>query len=223
MQRVGGQLGSNIGGIFRDSEGRDYYVKTLESPMHARNEWLAAKLYQLSGAPILTYVACSDPCEVATCWVVLDKKCIARFSESERRQAKRWFAVHAWCANWDAVGFDGDNQGVADGMVMTLDVGGSLALRACGDPKGKAFGVQVEEFNVLRQDADNPHALRLFGDMSPIELCQSIQIVASIADERIRHVITEHGGSQKLVDKMLARKADLLCRQQHLSNSLKIR
>jgi len=45
LQRVGGQLGTNPAGIFQDEHGRRYYVKTLESPAHARNEFVAAMLY----------------------------------------------------------------------------------------------------------------------------------------------------------------------------------
>jgi len=61
MQRVGGQLGTNPAGIFQDDNGRRYYVKTLESPAHARNEMIAAKLYELAGAPTLTYVSTTAP------------------------------------------------------------------------------------------------------------------------------------------------------------------
>ncbi|MBS4051170.1 MAG: hypothetical protein KGZ69_08200, partial [Methylomonas sp.] len=150
MRRVGGQLGSNPAGIFQDGNGRRYYVKTLESPAHARNETIAAKLYQLAGAPTLTYVNTKSPDQIATEWVSLDKKCVAHLSESERKQAQRWFGVHAWTANWDAAGFNGDNQGVVNGKVLTLDVGGALAFRAQGDPKGQAFGARVDELDVLR-------------------------------------------------------------------------
>ncbi|WP_150049556.1 MULTISPECIES: PALP domain-containing protein [Methylomonas] len=209
MQRVGGQLGTNPAGIFQDGNGRRYYVKTLESAAHARNEWLAAKLYQLAGAPTLTYVNTSAPDQIATEWLQLDKKCVAHFSESERKQAQRWFAVHAWTANWDAAGFNGDNQGVADGIVLTLDVGGALAYRAQGDPKGKAFGTRVDELDVLRCDAGNPHAVKLFAGMSPKQLAQAIMRVVAIPDERIGRIVIDCGGSQKLAEKMIARKADM--------------
>lgn len=209
MEWVGGQLGSNPAGIYSDSNGQRYYVKTLESAMHARNEFLAAKLYQLAGAPVLDYLHSIDPCQIVTRWVELDKKHISQFSESERRQAQHWFAVHAWTANWDAAGFDGDNQGVANGKVLTLDVGGALDFRAHGAPKGKAFGTRVEELTVLRNDQDNPHAIKLFSDMTAEQLHYSIQLVTKISDEKISDVIIENGGSKKLVDKMIARKADM--------------
>ncbi|PWI33829.1 hypothetical protein DI392_06395 [Vibrio albus] len=216
LLRVRGQLGSNPAGIFRDSDGQDYYIKTLESPMHARNEWLAAKLYQLTGAPTLSYIPCKDPCQIATRWVELDKKHISHFNESERKQAQHWFAVHAWTANWDAAGFDGDNQGVSKKVVLTLDVGGALSYRACGDPKGRAFGTHVGELDVLRTNKDNPHALTLFSDMSAGDLSQAIQVVTDIPDDKICAVILNNGGSQKLVDKMIARKQDMLHRLRYL-------
>jgi hypothetical protein len=212
MQRIGGQLGSNPGGIFQDESGRRYYVKTLESPAHARNESIAARLYLLAGAPTLTYVPTTAPDQIATEWVHLDKKCVAHLSETERKQAQRWFGVHAWTANWDAAGFVGDNQGVANGKVLTLDVGGALAFRAQGDPKGKAFGIHVGELDVLRCDNDNPHSVKLFADMSPDDIKQAIMLVVRIPDEQIRQVVIDSRGSHKLAEKMIARKADMAAR-----------
>jgi len=210
LQRVGGQLGSNPAGVFQDDSGHRYYVKTLESAAHARNEFVAARLYQLAGAPTLTYVSTTAPDQIATAWVQLDKKCVAHLSESERKQAQRWFGVHAWTANWDAAGFDGDNQGVVNGKVLTLDVGGALAAQ--GDPKGKAFGTRVAELDVLRSDEGNPHALKLFADMTLDEINQAIMVVVRIPDELIRRVIIDNGGSHALAEKMIARKADMVGR-----------
>jgi hypothetical protein len=149
------------------------------------------------------------PDQIATTWVQLDKNCVAQFSDSERRQAQRWFGVHAWTANWDVAGFDGDNQGVADGVVLTLDVGGALAFRAHGDPKGRAFGTRVNELDSLRHHVDNPHAFRLFGDMAEEDIRQAIQVVTRIPDTQIRQLIVDNGASLALADQMVARKTDM--------------
>jgi len=209
MQRIGGQLGTNPAGLFQDESGRRYYVKTLESVAHACNEGIAARLYQLAGAPTLTYLRTKAPDQIATEWVELDKRCVAHLSEDERKQAQHWFGVHAWTANWDAAGYSGDNQGVINGKVVTLDVGGALAFRAHGDPKGKAFGSRVNELDLLRSDGGNPHAVNLFADMTPDEIKQAITVVVRIPDEQIRQVIIDGGGSHKLAEKMIARKADM--------------
>lgn len=209
LRRVGGQLGTNPAGTYQDESGKRYYVKTLESAAHARNEYIAAMLSQLACAPTLNYVRTTAPEQVATEWVKLDKRCVAHLSEDERKQAQRWFGVHAWMANWDVAGFNGDNQGVVNGKVLTLDVGGALAYRAQGDPKGKAFGTCVDELELLRRDDGNPHAVRLFAEMGHEEIKQAIRVVVQIPDEAIRQVILESGGSPKLAEKMIARKADM--------------
>jgi len=209
MEKTGRQMGSNPGGIYQDKTGRQFYVKSLESPAHARNEIIAAKLYRLAGAPTLTYVPAKDPNQVATVFTTLDKKHVSRLSERERKEAQRWLGVHAWTANWDAAGFDGDNQGVVNGVVTTLDVGGALAFRGQGDPKGKAFGTSAGELDTLRTNADNPHAVKLFGDMSPAEINAAIAVVLAIPDTAIRDVIIANGGSPALAEKMIARKADM--------------
>ncbi|HEY6877893.1 MAG TPA: hypothetical protein VI299_07725 [Polyangiales bacterium] len=209
LQRIGGALGSNPAGIFQDDKDRRYYVKSLESVAHARNEMLAARLYELAGAPTLTYVKVKAPDQVATELVKLDKKHVSQLSESERKQAQRWFGVHAWTANWDAAGFTGDNQGTLRGTVLTLDLGGALEFRALGVPKGKLFGTSVDELTTLRTNPDNSYAVRLFGDMSPADICSAILVVVQIPDEQVRKVILDHGGRPALADKMIARKADM--------------
>ncbi len=212
LRQVGGRMGSNPAGIFEDEQGRCYYVKSLESPAYARNELIAARLYQLAGAPTLTYVPTTQAHEVATELVHLDKKNVAHLSPEECLQAQHWLGVHAWTANWDAAGFLGDNQGVVQGKVVTLDMGGALDFRAMGDMKGKAFGPQVGELDTLRQDANNPFAVRLFGDMDETRVQEAIQVVTRIPDEKIRQVIADLGGREKLADKMIARKAHMAAR-----------
>ncbi len=212
LRHVGGGMGSNAAGVFQDEDGRRFYVKSLESPAYARNERVAAGLYRLAGAPILTYVDTVRPDQVATELVRLEKRRVSQLSPGERRQAQHWFGVHAWTANWDAAGFMGENQGVVDGTVLTLDVGGALEYRAMGCPKGRAFGTQVGELDSLRRDADNPFAVALFGDMDDDALQAAIQVVTAIADDRIRQVIAALGGRPALADKMIARKADMAAR-----------
>ena len=213
LEKIGGSLGSHPAAVYRDEDGRRFYVKTVESPAHARNETLAARLYRLAGAPTLTYVAAKAPDQVATEFVELQTAHVSRLSEAERRQAQRWLGVHAWTANWDAAGFDGDNQGVANGVVRTLDLGGALEFRAHGDPKGKAFGDRASEIDSLRTDPDNPHAVRLFAGMTSAEVGEAVAVVLAIPDEAIRRVVAAHGGAPTLAEKLIARKADMANRR----------
>ncbi|WP_316232910.1 cyclin-dependent kinase inhibitor 3 family protein [Bradyrhizobium sp. SZCCHNPS2010] len=212
MQKIGRGMGSHPAGIYQDAAGRRFYVKSLESAAHARNEIIAARLYRLAGAPTLAYIKTKAPDQVATVLVALAKRHVSALSADERRAAQRWLGVHAWTANWDAAGFEGDNQGVVNGVVTTLDVGGALEFRAQGDPKGKAFGPRVGELDTLRADPDNPHAVRLFGDMSLAAIEDAIAVVTRIPDDAIRTVVTAHGGSIGLAEKLIARKADMAAR-----------
>ncbi|MFD2172724.1 cyclin-dependent kinase inhibitor 3 family protein [Rhodobacter lacus] len=209
MTREGGRLGTNPGGIWADTQGRRYYVKELESAAHARNEYLAAALYRLAGAPVLTYVPCAAPDQVATLFVPVEKSCVAKLSPEERRAAQQWFGVHAWLANWDAAGALGDNQGLVHGTVTTLDVGGALAFRAQGDPKGAAFGTEVGEIERLRTDPDNPQAVALFGPMRAADLAAALAVVTRLPDAAIARVVAEAGCGEKLAAKLLARKQDI--------------
>lgn len=222
LERVGGQRGSNFAGIYLDSNGVRFYVKELESPMLAKNEWVAAKLYQLAGAPTLTYIPTAHDHQVTTLWLELDKQNITQFSELEITQAQHWFAVHAWTANWDAIGLLGDNQGVFDGKVMTLDVGGALQFRAHGDPKGKAFGDEVIELETLTSNQDNRHAYALFSSMTASQVMNSLQVVHQLDDTAILETIREHGGSDKLARKMVNRKHSISEYLHQLSKSNQI-
>lgn len=209
LHQVGSSMGSNPAGIFADEQGRRFYVKTLESPEYARNEFIAARLYQLAGAPTLSYMRTTQANQVATEMLQLDKKYVGQLSPEERLQAQRWLGVHAWTANWDAAGSQGDNQGVVAGRVLTLDVGGALEFRAMGNPKGKAFGTRVGELDRLREDSNNPYAVKLFGDMDEVALQATIRVVTQIPDALIRQAIADYGGSATLADKMIARKGDM--------------
>ncbi|SOB94755.1 cyclin-dependent kinase inhibitor 3 family protein [Rhodobacter maris] len=209
MARVGGRLGTNPGAIWEDRAGRRYYVKELESPAHAQNEYLAAALYRLAGAPVLTYLPAAAPDQVATLFVPVDKSCVAKLTEAERQAARGWFGVHCWLANWDAAGALGDNQGLIHDEVTTLDVGGALSFRAQGDPKGAAFGREVGEIDRLRTDPDNPHAVALFGPMRPADLAAAIAVVTRLPDAAIARVVSEVGGRETLATKLIARKADM--------------
>lgn len=209
LQRVSGRLGSTPGGVWQDAQGRRYYIKDLDSPALARNERLAAALYRLAGAPTLTDLPTRDPCQFATVLVTLDKTRLAQFTAAERAEARLWLGLHAWTANWDAVGDQGGNQGVLAGRVVTLDLGGALEFRAMGDPKGAAFGPVVTEVDRLRQDPANPHARDLFGDMTPAELAAALRRVTRLPEPAIRRTVLRSGGSPALADTLAARQADL--------------
>lgn len=224
LKKVGEQKGSNPGGVYEDAHGQQFYVKSM-SKERADNELLAAKLYSLTGSKTLQYVPVKsdgDTHYVATKFEKLDKDNVSKLSPSERKIAQGDFATHAWLANWDAAGTGGDNIGVKNGEVKTLDVGGALEYRAKGTPKGELFGTKVNEWDTLRQSGKNVDAAALYGDMTDAQLKESVgKLTSNVTAADIRNTVESVYGinakSKALADKLIDRKTDLVQRAEALS------
>lgn len=216
MTKKGSQLGSNPGGQYTDTNGRKFYVKQSKSNDHAKNEILAARLYEAAGSPILHAMPVDlgdGKLGTATEWRDVHHT-IEPNDKEERRQAQKHFATHAWLANWDAAGLSYDNQGKIDGTMHTLDPGGSLIYRAQGSPKGAAFGDSVGEWDTLRDAGVNPQNHKLFGEMSNKHLRRSAENVTNIPDKEITRLTMKHGPGDEaarkaLAARLIARKTDI--------------
>jgi len=224
MKKSGSQLGSNPGGKYTGPDGKQYYVKLSKSDSHAKNEHLAAKLYEAAGAPVLMPKLFDNNGKLATGTEWQSITPINRHDAKQRQAAQRNFAVHAWLANWDAAGLEYDNQGTApNGKMTTLDPGGSLLYRAQGGPKGDAFGDKVTEWDTLR-DPNNKQAHTIFGEMTPEDLAKSASRVAMVPDSIIKALVMEHGpgddaAKKKLSARILARKQDIIARAKKLKKT----
>ncbi len=207
LKKIAPKKGSNEGGVYQAPEGAKYYVKTPKSAAHVKNELAAATLYNLAGAGTLKYKGVKDGKHVATRMTDLDKLNAKDLSPAEKKEAQSNLAVHAWLANWDAIGTGGDNQGVVDGKATTLDVGGALEYRAQGEPKGKAFGNVVDEMVAMTDS--KIEAGQFFGDMSDQDQIASIEKVTSLSDQEIIDTVKGVGGSDELAKKLIARKDNL--------------
>ena len=223
LNKIGPQLGSNPGGQYEDLiTGQRYYVKQTQSEDHAKNENLAAALYQLAGTNTLAYRKSDDPKAVVTEMSELAANNVSQLTPDQRKRARVDFATHAWLANWDAAGLTGDNVGVIKGApgqpdrVATLDVGGALAYRAKGSPKAHLFGGEVTEWNTLRDAVKNPTSAALFKDMTQDELKASVAKVAAVKPPQIRQAVKDAGyegfAVDQLYDKLVARREDLIKR-----------
>lgn len=215
LTQVGGQKGSNKGGVYKDKEGQEYYVKYVD-PAHAQNEILASRLYALTGtnAVQLKPLTSGQGVEgVASKW----KGGLKKTQKSETTDKD--FIVHAWLANWDAVGLDEDNQMVTpEGHTMTIDVGGSLLYRAQGGPKGSAFGNKVPELETMRDPAVAPQAAKWFGHLTPQQIGESAHRVLGIPDDEIRELVQKYGPGSQLEKEKLA--ATLIARKNYIGQWL---
>lgn len=209
LKKVGGQMGSNPGGVYEDDDGTRFYIKKGRSKAHVREELTAAALYKLAGARTLRYQPVKGEEHIATEMAKLDKDNANKLSPEEIGRAREDFAVHAWLANWDATGLGGDNIGTIGGKPVSLDLGGALGFRAQGAAKGAAFGTKVGELDTLRDPSMNKDAAKVFGGMTPAELSQSARFVTEIPDKVIRETVEKAGSDKALADKLIARKNDI--------------
>jgi hypothetical protein len=230
MTKFGGKLGSNPGGQYEDASGRKFYAKESQSENHAKNELLATRLYEMAHAPVLHAMPAMVGGKLGTAseWVS-GKQNIDLSNAEDRRAAQKNFATQAWLANWDAIGMgqhENDwNQARVDGIMHTVDTGGSLLYRAQGGPKGGAFGNTVTEWDSMRHPVpglpDAVMAHKTYGEMSPKRLRESAARVTSIPDHAIRAAVHTHGpgdhaAKEALADKLIARRDDIAKRVEEL-------
>lgn len=227
FKQIGPQTGSNPGGLYESSDGTRYYVKTPKNEDRARNEILAAKLYELADVdmPDLTPATRDGKFSVAS-------KIIPGLSEDAHalRSGKvpgviEGIAADAWLSNWDVIGLDYDNLLVdKEGRGRRVDTGGALRYRAMGAPKGNAFGDEVSEFKFFF----DPHSRSgsVFKHATPEQIGESIDRVLDIPEDKIEELVEEWGpttggDSEDLLKTLLARRKWLADNKKDLMSKAK--
>ncbi len=217
---AGPQRGSNPGGMFKDKAGQKWYCKFPESYAHARNELLAAKLYEALGVRVPELKMIEDYGDIGLASKVVEG--VKQDAKAIQTPGKvpgvyEGFVADAWLANWDSVGLGYDNMLVTpEGDAIRIDLGGSLLYRAQGLPKGDAFGDKVGEIDSLR-DPKNHYPASVFGEIPQEAIVAGVKRLAALPDHEIRGLVETYGpggrsGRARLADKLVARKADLVSR-----------
>lgn len=195
LVQIGPQRGSNPGGLYRDTDtGETWYIKTPPSAEHARNEVLAARLYQLAGAdvPELRLTVLNGQPAVAS-RIVDDLAKATPADLAKTAGALDHFATDAWLGNWDVVGATFDNLLVKGGKAVRVDTGGALRFRAQGGLKGQAWGNTVPELDSLRDAGLNPQAAKVFGKISSEQMKASATRLVNIDRNAIDRLVDEFG------------------------------
>jgi predicted DNA-binding WGR domain protein/ADP-ribose pyrophosphatase YjhB (NUDIX family) len=218
--------GSNPGGIY-EKDGVKYLVKGANHPSddRAKNEVLASKLMQAAGigAPDMHLVdlgkehggglGVAAKMEDMTPW--------SKNSLSHLDKARSEFAVHAWLANYDAVGLPaGDNLAMKDGAVFNYDPGGALLYRAQGLPKsfpGGAMPHTVSEWDGMRNKSINAPAASVYGAMTATQLTLAAKKLLAVDDKAIANLVHAYGPGDatakvKLIQALKARRDDILAK-----------
>jgi 8-oxo-dGTP pyrophosphatase MutT (NUDIX family) len=226
LKKVEEQKGTQPGGVYEDSTGKKWYVKTPPTIDHARNEVLAAALYKEAGVltPETKFIDKDGALGVASSWVPdlkVDPEGLASGSVAGVREG---FVVDAWLANWDVAGAGAEapfgNMLVAQPfggpikIATRLDFGGALLYKGLGGEKGSAFGPTVGELESLRDPKINPSAAKIFAGVTLKDLVEGAKKVLSVSDEKIRQLVEEFGPGnklekQKLANTLIARKENI--------------
>lgn len=231
------QLGSNPGGTYT-LNGETYYLKfpaqkgdPKKGNALAKNEILAAKLYQLGGIAVPDIFLIQDAqgnLGVAS-KIEHTFKSAENPDKSQPRENIDWsklpgvakgLAFDAWLCNNDAVGLYYDNIGTYTNPknsqieAFRVDTGGALGYRAQGELKGERFGddATIELITLLRL---NDQAAKIFKDVDIKQIEEGVEAIAAIKDQDIVELVEQYGPDdpkerEMLTDKLLARKVTLM-------------
>ncbi len=221
LNKVGPKPGGTAkGGLYEDADGQKWLVKSYDTADQARQEVLAASLYQAAGAstPEMKLIDTGDTFGPNGVGVMSKWEDGLEFhgpSSSQWANAKLMaqpdFAADAWLANWDVTGLGHDNIAfnTATGKMMRVDPGGSLEYRAMGGKKGTAWNKQASEWDTLRDPKVNTQSAAMFGDMTDAGLKNSAMKVAAVDDATIKAITAKHlpeGQASKMADTLIARR-----------------
>ena len=211
-KQVGGQKGSNPGGMFEDESGQKWYCKFPDDEGHAKSEVLAGELYKACGIPVAETKIVSKDGKIGIASKYIDGLKSDKDNVGSLKGARDGFAVDAWLGNWDAVGAGFDNL-LSDGKggAVRIDVGGSLEYRAQGAKKGKDFGKTVPEIKSMLDASKNAQTAHVFAGMSEKETGDSVRNVLKLTDNSIRNLVHAYGpgdsdAKDALAGKLIARK-----------------
>jgi hypothetical protein len=242
FEKVGKQLGSNPGGTYKNKvTGELYYLKfpVQKNSKYgndiAKNEVLAAKLYQLAGVKVPELSLLEDEHGNFIVSSKIESSFKPAYDHNNKQKLRNdvnWneltgvqegLAADAWLANWDVVGLEYDNIGTYlnpetnQQEAFRLDTGGALIFRAQGELKGDKFDTEISEINSLRgkdSNVGNKHSLELFANTSDSKIEEGVEKLTKIKDETIIELVGLYGlGTEEekkdLAYKLIVRKNKL--------------
>lgn len=195
-------LGGSTGAVLmQDAKGNQFVVKHGNHAQHLLEESHADAVYQAAGINVprfQVYQGPAGPIKVSeyiqgeTLEKVFASGDAKRINKA-KKNLQSGFAADALLGNWDVIGMDADNILVdKKGQVWRIDNGGSMRMRAQGQPKGDAWNPYPTELWTMRgkerQPGDpapqgaNAQAAKVYGDMKYTDVCKSIRDVTKNRD-----------------------------------------
>lgn len=195
-------LGGSTGAVLmKDAKGNQFVVKHGNHAAHLMEEAHADAVYQAAGINVprfQVYQGPAGPIKVSefvsgdTLKDVLNSGDAKRIHKA-KKNLQSGFAADALLGNWDVIGMDADNVLVdKKGQVWRIDNGGSMRMRAQGQPKGDAWNPYPTELWTMRgkekQPGDpavqgaNAQAAGVYGDMTYADVCKSVRELTNNRD-----------------------------------------
>jgi hypothetical protein len=183
------------GGLYRNKvTGEKFLIKIPNTADEAKNEIIAARLYQLMDIkiPDLELIEFNDRAAIKSKWIEnysdlgnnpIPESVIGLYEN---------FAIDAWLANWDLAGLENDNIGFVGNEAVRIDLGGSLLYRGMGELKGRQFTNHASEACSLLNYEINYNTASLFKDVTVKHFLDGVKKISNLARPDIESLIMEH-------------------------------
>lgn len=208
FQNIGGQGGSNPGGMYLGRDGVKRYVKFYDNPERGMVENIANAIYAKHGIAVPKSVVFDWGGKKAFATEVVEGKTIQALGginsvdKKVLEDAFEGYMLDAFLANWDVVGLSADNMMVVGGKVYRIDNGGTFIFRAQGGDKPDAALQAFEEFFSLGGTSAKGHT----GQFKPI----LARLGYNSVEEAIKPLTAQAKALAKTLDKIAKTEADWL-------------
>jgi SPP1 gp7 family putative phage head morphogenesis protein len=209
--QISGPKGSNPGGIYRGTDGKERYVKLYTDPAQAVGEHLANRLYADLGLGRVKSQLFEHQGKLAYASEIIEGATPigqAGLTPELARKALDGLVGDLATANWDAFGLNIDNLVVTkSGKVVRIDNGGTFLSRAQGARKPEHLLDQLTEWDGFFSPSKNPAYSKLAsiaGVKGPADLLPEIrkqlirlELTASKAGGWLEYVTKAAPGADK--------------------------
>jgi hypothetical protein len=155
--KVGGQKGSNPGGVYENTKGDKFYVKFYKNVKQGEAENAANNVYRAAGVgvPDSRMVQVNGQTAYASAIMPikqLDQGSLRAAVHANPEQAAAIHVASSITQNWDVVGLEYDNlvKNMDTGKLTVVDSGGSFTFRAQGAKK--PYTPDAKEFHSLQDE-----------------------------------------------------------------------
>jgi hypothetical protein len=165
-QKLGGQQGSNVGGIYVGSDGVTRYVKKYKSSEQPIGEQLANVIYNSLGIKAPNSLIYDDGKQITyASEMIPDTRQLGyQYTQDQARAVLDGFVTDVLVGNWDVVGLENDNILFQQGSTepIRIDNGAAFLTRARGAPKPESLLHRITEFEGFTDPDINPQYAQVF-------------------------------------------------------------